>query len=96
MPNVKWEDVGGLEEVKKSILDTVQVHIYMRPDSTEFRLCFLVVFLYFFYVCLKLEALRNCCLHIYDEILIVVENFFCLIGATLRTVPSTYHYCCFA
>lgn len=78
MPNVKWEDVGGLEEVKKSILDTVQVHIYMRPDSTEFRLCFLVVFLYFFYVCLKLEALRNCFLHIYDEILIVVENCFVL------------------
>ncbi|RWW71217.1 hypothetical protein BHE74_00021066 [Ensete ventricosum] len=24
VPNVKWEDVGGLEEVKKSILDTVQ------------------------------------------------------------------------
>lgn len=22
---MKWEDVGGLEEVKKSILDTVQV-----------------------------------------------------------------------
>ncbi|XP_015969025.1 peroxisome biogenesis protein 6 [Arachis duranensis] len=25
VPNVKWEDVGGLEEVKKSILDTVQL-----------------------------------------------------------------------
>lgn len=25
MPDVKWEDVGGLEDVKKSILDTVQV-----------------------------------------------------------------------
>lgn len=25
VPNVKWEDVGGLEDVKKSILDTVQV-----------------------------------------------------------------------
>ncbi|ONH93828.1 hypothetical protein PRUPE_8G255300 [Prunus persica] len=24
VPNVKWEDVGGLEDVKKSILDTVQ------------------------------------------------------------------------
>lgn len=25
VPNVKWEDVGGLEDVKKAILDTVQV-----------------------------------------------------------------------
>ncbi|XP_068654363.1 peroxisomal ATPase PEX6 isoform X2 [Aristolochia californica] len=25
VPDVKWEDVGGLEEVKKSILDTVQL-----------------------------------------------------------------------
>ncbi|KAG9439505.1 hypothetical protein H6P81_019670 [Aristolochia fimbriata] len=25
VPNVKWEDVGGLEEVKKAILDTVQL-----------------------------------------------------------------------
>lgn len=25
VPNVKWDDVGGLEDVKKSILDTVQV-----------------------------------------------------------------------
>ncbi|KAI7747693.1 hypothetical protein M8C21_029031 [Ambrosia artemisiifolia] len=25
VPNVKWEDVGGLEDVKKSILDTVQL-----------------------------------------------------------------------
>lgn len=25
VPNVKWEDVGGLEEVKKVILDTIQV-----------------------------------------------------------------------
>lgn len=27
VPNVKWEDVGGLEDVKKSILDTVQVQL---------------------------------------------------------------------
>jgi peroxin-6 len=26
VPNVKWEDVGGLEEVKKVILDTIQVN----------------------------------------------------------------------
>ncbi|KAM7255147.1 hypothetical protein ACFE04_020388 [Oxalis oulophora] len=25
VPNVKWEDVGGLEDVKKSILETIQV-----------------------------------------------------------------------
>lgn len=25
VPNVKWEDVGGLEDVKKSIMDTVQL-----------------------------------------------------------------------
>ncbi|KAJ4898675.1 Peroxisome biogenesis protein 6 [Raphanus sativus] len=25
VPNVKWEDVGGLEDVKSSILDTVQL-----------------------------------------------------------------------
>lgn len=25
VPNVKWEDVGGLEDVKKSILDTIQL-----------------------------------------------------------------------
>lgn len=25
---MKWEDVGGLEDVKKSILDTVQVGLF--------------------------------------------------------------------
>jgi len=30
VPNVKWEDVGGLEEVKKSILDTVQVILHIN------------------------------------------------------------------
>ena len=25
VPNVKWEDVGGLDDVKAAILDTVQV-----------------------------------------------------------------------
>lgn len=25
---MKWEDVGGLEDVKKSILDTVQVCLF--------------------------------------------------------------------
>lgn len=32
MPNVKWEDVGGLEEVKKSILDTVQVILHITTS----------------------------------------------------------------
>jgi peroxin-6 len=32
VPNVKWEDVGGLEDVKKSILDTVQV-------ISNFKIC---------------------------------------------------------
>lgn len=31
VPNVKWEDVGGLEDVKKSILDTVQLPL-MHKD----------------------------------------------------------------
>lgn len=30
---MKWEDVGGLEDVKKSILDTVQVGFFI---STAF------------------------------------------------------------
>ncbi|PON96624.1 Spastin [Trema orientale] len=30
VPNVKWEDVGGLEDVKKSILDTVQLPLLHR------------------------------------------------------------------
>jgi SpoVK/Ycf46/Vps4 family AAA+-type ATPase len=28
---VKWEDVGGLEDVKKAILDTVQVLLLLPP-----------------------------------------------------------------
>ncbi|BBH10385.1 peroxin 6 [Prunus dulcis] len=32
VPNVKWEDVGGLEDVKKSILDTVQVVTSLHKD----------------------------------------------------------------
>ncbi|KAL9168465.1 hypothetical protein ABFS82_04G017200 [Erythranthe guttata] len=31
VPNVKWDDVGGLEDVKKSILDTVQLPL-MHKD----------------------------------------------------------------
>ncbi|KAK6115023.1 hypothetical protein DH2020_007292 [Rehmannia glutinosa] len=31
VPNVKWEDVGGLEDVKKSILDTIQLPL-MHKD----------------------------------------------------------------
>ncbi|KAG0585679.1 hypothetical protein KC19_2G029300 [Ceratodon purpureus] len=30
VPNVKWEDVGGLEDVKKAILDTVQLPLMHR------------------------------------------------------------------
>ncbi|KAI5079525.1 hypothetical protein GOP47_0005004 [Adiantum capillus-veneris] len=30
VPNVKWEDVGGLEDVKKAILDTVQLPLLHR------------------------------------------------------------------
>jgi SpoVK/Ycf46/Vps4 family AAA+-type ATPase len=30
VPNVKWEDVGGLEDVKKAILDTVQLPLVHR------------------------------------------------------------------
>ncbi|XP_072970245.1 peroxisomal ATPase PEX6 [Typha angustifolia] len=38
VPNVKWEDVGGLEEVKKSILDTVQLPlIYKHFFSSGIR-----------------------------------------------------------
>lgn len=35
VPNVKWEDVGGLEEVKKSILDTVQVSLSKLVTKPE-------------------------------------------------------------
>ncbi|MBA0795746.1 hypothetical protein Gohar_006582, partial [Gossypium harknessii] len=37
VPNVKWEDVGGLEDVKKSILDTVQVglSVSLMPFSNN-------------------------------------------------------------
>lgn len=30
---MKWEDVGGLEDVKKSILDTVQVGCFISAAS---------------------------------------------------------------
>ena len=30
---MKWEDVGGLEDVKKSILDTVQVCTFISTAS---------------------------------------------------------------
>lgn len=43
---MKWEDVGGLEDVKKSILDTVQVGtcpsimLCLKSErSMEFRYC---------------------------------------------------------
>lgn len=36
VPNVKWEDVGGLEDVKKAILDTVQVLFFYL--SAEWKL----------------------------------------------------------
>lgn len=40
---MKWEDVGGLEDVKKAILDTVQVSllitmIYMEKRSLNWLL----------------------------------------------------------
>lgn len=34
VPNVKWEDVGGLEDVKKAILDTVQVSMSVLCFTT--------------------------------------------------------------
>ncbi|CAI9270828.1 unnamed protein product [Lactuca saligna] len=38
VPNVKWEDVGGLEDVKKSILDTVQLPL-LHKDLISSGLC---------------------------------------------------------
>eukprot|EP00249_Psilotum_nudum_P020917 c27900_g1_i1 orf=315-3470(+) len=35
VPNVKWEDVGGLEDVKKAILDTVQLPLLHRDLFTS-------------------------------------------------------------
>ncbi|KAH7425798.1 hypothetical protein KP509_11G072000 [Ceratopteris richardii] len=35
VPNVKWEDVGGLEDVKKAILDTVQLPLVHRDLFTS-------------------------------------------------------------
>lgn len=38
VPNVKWEDVGGLEEVKKVILDTIQLPLmYKHLFSSKLR-----------------------------------------------------------
>ena len=34
IPTVQWEDVGGLEEAKKEILDTVQVPL-LHPELLE-------------------------------------------------------------
>lgn len=31
IPNVKWDDVGGLAEAKKEILDTIQIPLHY-PD----------------------------------------------------------------
>jgi hypothetical protein len=39
VPNVKWEDVGGLEDVKKSILDTVQVNLLLIWMASTIALC---------------------------------------------------------
>ncbi|KAG4928578.1 hypothetical protein JHK85_055064 [Glycine max] len=48
VPNVKWEDVGGLEDVKKSILDTVQTQYlsqqlekYLVEKETSGYVCML-------------------------------------------------------
>lgn len=48
VPNVKWEDVGGLEDVKKSILDTVQVglSVSLMPFSNN-RLCWSGIYIFF-------------------------------------------------
>ncbi|XP_024540800.1 peroxisome biogenesis protein 6 [Selaginella moellendorffii] len=35
VPNVKWEDIGGLENVKRAILDTVQVPLVHRELFTS-------------------------------------------------------------
>ena len=39
VPDVKWEDVGGLEDVKKSILDTVQVNLLLICMAYTIALC---------------------------------------------------------
>lgn len=33
---MKWEDVGGLEDVKKSILDTVQVRFFSQDTLMNY------------------------------------------------------------
>ncbi|PPD95511.1 hypothetical protein GOBAR_DD07447 [Gossypium barbadense] len=55
VPNVKWEDVGGLEDVKKSILDTVQ---FQENDSVGSKPVF-VVFLDQAAVVLRWRNLSN-------------------------------------
>lgn len=37
---MKWEDVGGLEDVKKSIMDTVQVGHFDSPLDYNLYLLF--------------------------------------------------------
>ncbi|RZC21734.1 Peroxisome biogenesis protein 6 isoform B [Glycine soja] len=43
VPNLKWEDVGGLEDIKKSILDTVQVGFLYNSTLSLCSLNFLSV-----------------------------------------------------
>ena len=60
---MKWEDVGGLEDVKKSILDTVQVGCFISAASLFDNIhkdCF---FCFFFFIRIQKRvrfSITNC------------------------------------
>ena len=35
MPNVKWEDIGGLEDVKRELKETVQYPVQVKPTLRQ-------------------------------------------------------------
>ncbi|KAL6559107.1 hypothetical protein OROHE_006476 [Orobanche hederae] len=60
VPNVKWEDVGGLEDVKKSILDTIQVHRNPSVEERYFRAVMIHYYIGSFLSCIKIYFHLDC------------------------------------
>ncbi|KAL6575097.1 hypothetical protein OROMI_012382 [Orobanche minor] len=61
VPNVKWEDVGGLDDVKKSILDTIQsCHRNPSVEERYFRAVMIHYYIGSFLSCIKIYFHLGC------------------------------------